>query len=447
MSGDPDKEYFSDGITEELINTFAQLEGLRVISRTSAFYFKKKESDLQMIREKLKVDTVLEGSVRLEGDTLRITAQLIKVIDDSHLWAGTYDRKLKNFCAIQQEVSQAIVDQLKPRLLSKEEKHLAMDCIENFEAYKRYLKGRYFWIKKTHKKAIEYFEQALALNPNYALAYSGLADVYNRMAFFFSASVEEYYLKAKAAVMKALEIDDTLSEAHAALGYLKVHFEWDWKGAEKALKKAIELNPGNVLAYRYSYSYFKALGRIDEAYAVLKKGLELDPLSAGINFRLGQLFYFNGEYDRAIEQFHQTIEMYPNHSPTIMFLGLSHVAKSKYEEGIELLQKSVRLTKGKSPLTLGFLGYSYGVAGKTEEAQEILDEVLERREEGYFSPFFIAVICTGLGDKDKAFEWLEKGYEERDPRQYAIKARKRLFRDLESDPRWTALLMRMGLEE
>jgi len=228
MSGDPEKEYFSDGITEELINTLARIEGLRVISRTSAFFFKEKNLDIKTIGERLKVDSVLEGSVRIKGNKLRIAAQLVKVADDSHLWAETYDREMRDLFAIQEEISQAIVDKLKPRLLGKGDRPLAKRYTENIEAYNLYLKGRFFETKVSYEKAIEYFEQALALEPNCALAYAGLADAYNRMAFFFSESVKEYYLKAKAAAMKALEIDDMRSEAYAALGHLKFHYEWDW---------------------------------------------------------------------------------------------------------------------------------------------------------------------------------------------------------------------------
>jgi TolB-like protein/Flp pilus assembly protein TadD len=448
MSGDPDKEYFSDGITEELINTLAQLEGLRVISRTSAFYFKEKDLDIKTIGEKLKVDTVLEGSVRTEGNKVRISAQLVNVADDSHLWAGIYDREMKYVCVIQEEVSRAIVDKLKPQLFAEGDRRLAKDCIENVEAYKLYLQGRYFWNKMSYNEAIEHFEQALALDPNYALAYAGLADVYNIMAFYLSGAVnvKEYYIKAEEAALKALKLDDTLSEAHASLGILKVRYEWDWKGAERALKRAIELNPGNALAHGYYGEYLWTMGRFHEGVVEHKIGLELDPLSRSINTVFGFILESTHKADQAMEQYHKTLELYPNHPMVLAFLGSAYMRNGKHKDGIALIEKAESITKGKSPFTLGILGYAYGVAGKREEAQEILDEVIERSRQEYFSPLFIAIIYTGMGNKDKAFEWVDKAYKDRDPTLYPLKT-VAILGSLHSDPRFTVMLKKMGLEE
>lgn len=446
VGGDPDKEYFSDGITEELINAFARLKGMRVISQTSAFSFKGKDLDISSIGKKLKVDNVLEGSVRMEGNKLRITAQLIKVADDSHIWAETYDREMKDLFAIQEEISRTILDKLKPRLLGKRDSPLVKPYTENIEAHELYLKGRYFWNKMSHEKAIEYFKQALALDPNYALAYAGLADAYNRKAFFFSGPATEYYLKAKATAMKALEIDDMLSEAHAALGYFKLHYEWDWKGAERALKRAIELNPGQALARCYYSSYLRAMDRMDEAIAEIKIALKLDPLSPSINARYGNLLIFDRQFDKAINQLEKNLELYPNHPFTLLLLGNAYANKGKYEDGITVLEKAVNLTKRKVPLALGILGYAYGVAGKREKAQEILYEMLEKSKRVYFSPHSIALTYMGLGNKDKTFEWLEKTCEDRHSAQYSIKTIPN-FLSLHSDPRFTALLKKMGLEE
>jgi len=449
VTGDPDKEYFSDGITEELINALAQLEGLRVISRTSSFYFKGKDVDIKTIGKELKVDTVLEGSVRTEGNKVRISAQLVKVADDSHLWAWTYDREMKYVCVIQKEVSKAIVDKLKPKLLAKGDRRLAKDCIDNIEAYKLYLKGRYFWNKMSHKEAIEYFEHALALDPNYALAYTGLADAYPSMAFMYPGSVmeiKEYYRKAKVAVMKALEIDDMLSEAYASLGRIKYHYEWDWKGAEEAIKRAIELNPGTALAHRHYSMYLKTVGRMDEALVEIEIALELDPLASGILLRYGLVLHWAGQVEQAIRQLEKALELYPNHPLALVFLGLAYLENGQYEKGIALTDRAVSLTGRKNTYLLAFLGYAYGVAGRRKEAQEILDEVLERSKQGYVSPHLIGVIYTGLGDKDKAFEWLDKAVEQRDPIHYTIKVVP-MFRSLHSDPRWAVLLKKMGLEQ
>jgi adenylate cyclase len=445
MSGDPEQEYFSDGITEELINTLAKLEGLKVISRTSAFHFKGKDVALRIIGEKLKVENVLEGSVRKAGNKLRISAQLIRVADDSHLWADTYNRELKDIFSIQEEVSRAIVEKLRVALLDKKDGKLVKRYTENIEAYELYVKGRFLSNKIPFKKAIAYFEQALALDPNYALPYTGLADAYKMMAFFFSGSLEEYYLKAKAAGLKALEIDDTLSEAHASLGDLKLRFEWDWKGAERALKRAIELDTGYALAHENYAKYLWAMGRLDEGIAEIKIALELDPLSVMTNVIFGHLLNSAHKVEQAMKQYQKALDLYPKNPIAMAFLGDTYVQNGKYEDGITLLEKAVSITRGKNPFILGKLGYLYGVVGKREKAQEILDEVLQRSKKGYLSPMMVGSIYTGLGDKEKAFEWLEKAYEERDPRAYPIKT-VASYRSLHSDPRFTALLKKMGLE-
>jgi len=446
INDNPEKDYLCDGITEEIINNLSKLKDLRVISRTSSFYFKDKGFDIRTIGEKLNVENIIEGSVRISGNQLRISAQLIKVADDSHLWSETYDRNMEDIFATQENLAQEIACSLKSLLGCEGGEFFGKRYTVNVEAYQLYLKGRYFWNRVSYKKAIEYFEQAVALDPNYALAYAGLADAYNRMGFFFTESVTEYYLKAKAAVMKALEIDDMLSESHASLGYLKLHYEWDWKGAERALKRAIELNPGNALAYRYYSEYLMAVGRLDEALAEMKIALELDPLSRGINAHFGMLLIFDLQLDNATKQLKKTLELYPNHPIAVMHLGSAYVNKGNYEEGIALLEKAVNLTRRNAPIALGYLGYAYGVAGKREKAQEILYEVLERSKRGSFAPNPIAGIYTGLGDKDKAFELLEKAYEERHPSLYPLKTIPK-FRSLHSDPRFTALLKKMGLEE
>jgi adenylate cyclase len=444
VSDDPDKDYFCDGITEELINSLARVKDLRVISRTSAFYFKNKGFDLHTIGEKLGVENILEGSVRVSGDKLRISAQLIKVADDSHLWAETYDREMKDIFTTQENLTQEIACSLKSRLGCEDDKLLIKRHTNISEAHNYYLKGRYHWVKKGHEKAIECFNNALALDPNYALPYTGLADVHNRLAYFFGKSPSEYYPKTKEFVMKALVLDDELSEAYASLGYLKLHYEWDWEGTEKALRRAVELNPGNALAHRYLSSYYKAIGNLDECLREVKIGLKIDPLDRGLNIRLAAVLRKQGKLDQSIEQYKKTLELYPKFSSAIMFLGYNYILKGKNQKGIEILKKAVQLTKGKSPYPLSYLGYAYGVIGEREKATKILNDVLERRRQGYFSPNFIAFIYSGLGDKDNAFKWLEKSYEEGDPRHYSIKTSR--FHDLHNDPRWKPVLKKIGLE-
>ncbi|MBW2027980.1 MAG: tetratricopeptide repeat protein [Deltaproteobacteria bacterium] len=348
--------------------------------------------------------------------------------------------------AIQDEVSRAIVRKLKPRLLDKSDKVLAKRYTENVEAYELYVKGRFFTNKMSYRKAIEYFEEATALDPNYALPYAGLAEAYTMMALFFPVSLKEYRQKAKSAAMKALMIDDMLSEAYTSVGNFKRICEWDWQGAETAFKRAIDLNPGDALAHVYYAAYLWAVGRLDEGIAEIKKGLELDPLSRNAHYILGHSLSSADKLDQAIKQNRNALDLYPGNPVSMTFLGKTNVEKGNYAEGIALLNKAASITRGKSPFALGTLGWAYGVAGKREEAQEILDEVLERSKKGYFSPNFIAQIYTGLGNKDKALEWLEKACEERDPTLFPLKTLIH-YRSLHSDPRFTALLKKMGLED
>ena len=445
VSDDPDKDYFCDGLTEELINSLASVRDLRVISRTSAFYFKDKGFDLRTIGEKLGVENILEGSVRVSGDQLRISAQLIKVADDSHLWADTYDQKMKDIFDTQEDLARNIACSLKSKLGCKQEEVIAKRYTENVDAYNFYLKGRFFSTKHLFKEAVAHFKQAISLDTKYALAYTGLADAYNNMAFFYSESVNEYYLKSKEAALKAIDIDRDLPEAYASLGYLKCRYEWDWKGAEKDLKRAIELNPGSVLSHRYYSSYLRGVGRLDESLVELKKALELDPLSRGVNARIGLLLQCQRKVEEAIKHLKKTLEMYPNHPIVLVFLGSAYTDNGDYDNGVATLEKAVMRTKRKSPFALGILGYTYGITGKITAAQEILNEALLRSKKGHFSPHFIALIYTGIGDKDKAFEWLERAYKNRDPRIYPIKTIANL-RSLHSDPRWSALMKKMGLE-
>lgn len=445
VSEDSDKDYFCDGITEELINSLSNVKDLRVISRTSAFYFKNKGFDLRTIGEKLSVDNILEGSVRVSGDNLKISAQLINVADDSHLWSENYDRNMKDIFETQEDLARNITCSLKSKLGCKQEEVIAKRYTDNYEAYNLYLKGRYFSTKHSYNEAVEKFQQAISLDPDYALAYTGLADVYNNMAFFYSESVNDYYLRSKEAVLKAIDIDKDLPEAYASLGYLKFRYEWDWKGAEKALRQAIELNPGNVLSHRYYSSYLRAVGRLDESLDEIKKALELDPLSRGVNARVGIILQCKRQFAEAVNHLEGILELYPNHPMVLIFLGSSYAHNGEIEKGIATLDKATRLTKRKSPLALGILGYTYGLAGKISEAEEILKEALQRVEEGNFSSNFIALIYTGMGNKDKAFEWLERAYEKRDPRIYPIKTMAN-FKSLNSDPRWTEFMKKLGLE-
>jgi adenylate cyclase len=443
MSNDPEQEYFSDGMSEELIGTLAKLEGLKVISRTSAFYFKGKDVDLRTIGEKLKVDNVLEGSIRKAGNQLRISAQLIKVADDTHLWSETYDRELKDVFAIQDEISRAVVQNLKVKLLDMKTEPLVKNYTKNTEAYELFLKGRFFISKgfSGFGKAIEYYEKTIKAEPEFAKAYSNLAAVYIVYALVFSRPSKEMYLKAKSLALKALEIDEMDSDAYGTMGYIKALSEYDWPGAERDHKRAIELNPGNIMVhFRYTL-YLIGIGRVYEAIGKMKQVLELDPFSVYFHSVLCATFYFARQFDKAIAQSQKTLELSHNEPLALAILALSHAAKGMYDKGLTMLQQ-VR----DHPLITTFLGYIYGKAGKKEEAQQILEDLLNKAKQNYFSPYMIAVVYSSLGDKDKVFNWLEIAFEERDTNNWCIKVDP-MFDDVHSDPRWTKLMGKMGLAD
>ena len=444
IGGDPEQEYFSDGMTEEFIGALAKLEGLKVISRTSAFYFKGKDVKLRQVGEELNVDHVLEGSVRKAGNKIRISAQLIRVADDSHLWSETYDHELKDVFAIQDEISQAVVENLKVKLLGTKTGSLVKDYTKNTEAYELFLKGRFFegkGISSEWGKAIEYYERAIKADPEFALAYSKLAMVHYGHTAVFSLPPNDMWPKVKTLVLKALEIDEMDSDAHASMGKIKSFFEYDWPGAEINFKRAIELNPGNSDVHFHYATYLIGVGRADEAIKKMQLALELDPFSIFYNSMLGCAFHFSRQFDKAIAQSQKTLDLSPSDPMALQMLAASYAGKGMYDEGITILQQVKDI-----PLNQMYLGYLYGKAEKKKEAQKILDEFLERSEKGYFAPFMIASVYAGLGEKDKVFEWLEKSVKEHDPTNWCTKVVP-TFDDLHSDTRWRKLMEKMGLAD
>jgi serine/threonine-protein kinase len=448
MSADPEQEYFCDGIAEELINALTQIRDLRVVARTSAFSFKGKDVDTEEIGKKLKVNHILEGSVRKAGERLRITAQLINVEDGYHLWSERYDRKMEDIFAIQDEVTLAIVDKTKLKLLGKEKEKLVKRYTEKSEAYNLYLKGRYFWNKRTGdgvKKAIEFFQEAIENDPSYAPAYSGLADCFNVMAFLGQSPPREAFPKAKAAALKALEIDSDLPEAHTSVGYISMIYDWDWETAERSFKRALELNPGYAVARQYFAAYLGIMGRFNECLSEVKQAVETDPLSVRLHAELGNYLYWAGRLDEALEQFQKTIEMDPNFGIVYGYMGLCYTEKKSYKKAIEALEKGVELMRG-SPFFLGYLAINYAKTGKRDEAEEILHELERIFQKRYIHPVSIANLYAELGERDKAFEWMEKAYEEHDIFLSLFKTR-REFKKLRSDPRAEVLLKKIGLSD
>jgi serine/threonine protein kinase/Tfp pilus assembly protein PilF len=447
MSADKDDEYFSDGMTEELINALSKVKGLRVAARTSSFVFKGKTENISNIGQQLHVNTILEGSFRKAGNKLRITAQLINVASGFQFWSDTYERETQDVFAIQDEISRAIVSALKIELVGEQGIQLTKRYTENNEAYLLYLKGLFFWNKRTEeglKKAIEQFDEALEVDPNYALAYAGLADSYDMLGSYVFLPPQEAVSKVKWAATKALEIDDTLAEAYASLGFAKCRFEWDWSGSEKDFKRAINLNASYATAHHWYGDLLEKIGRFDESIIETKRALTLDPLSLPINTSLGSCFKAARQYDQAIEQCKKAIEIDPSFSWAHSILAQAYLQKSMSELAISEFQKAVDYS-GRSLEDLPQLANAYAVAGKKDEALNILEELNRRSKQTYVSGFSMALLYNGLGEKDKALEFLEKAYGERDGALCYLKYDLR-FDNIRSDPRFQALLKKMNFK-
>jgi serine/threonine protein kinase/tetratricopeptide (TPR) repeat protein len=444
-SADPNTEYLSDGITESLINSLSQLPHLRVMSRDSAFMYKGKDTDAHTVGQALGVRAVLKGHVMQRGDQLEVSAELVDTHDNSHIWGQQYSRKSSDIFALQSDLAKTMTSTLRMRMTGDEEKRMVKDYTANPEAYQDYLKGRFWWNKRNKdgsNRAIEYFQQAIAKDPNYALAYAGLADSYSGLPFNASVAPKDAIPKAKDAVQKALQIDDTLAEAHTSLAFIKTLYEWDWSGAEKEFQRAIELNPNYAIAHRWYALNLEYTGRLEEAIAEDKRALELDPLSLPINAYLGMTFYDARQYDQTIEQERKTIELDPNFIVAHNFLGLAYIQKSMSKEAIAEFEKALVITPG-DPMSLGQLGRAYALGGKRAEAQKVLDKLNELSKQEFVPAMARAVVHVGLGEKDKAFEWLDKAYEER----FVIQTKPDPeFDPLRSDPRFTDLLRRMNLQ-
>jgi TolB-like protein/Tfp pilus assembly protein PilF len=447
-SGDPNTEYLSDGITESLINSLSQLPHLKVMSRDSAFMYKGKQTDARTVGRELGIRAVLEGRVMQRGDTLAISTELVDARDNSHIWGEQYARKLSDVVALREEIAKEMTTALRVRLTGEEEKRLTKSDTANPEAYQDYLKGRYWWNKSTEEgfdKGIEFFQQAIAKDPTYAQAYSGLADCYSSLAGDGLVSSKEGYLKAKDAALKALELDDTLAEAHTSLAFIKSSYDWDWSGADKEFQRAIELNPSSADAHEAHAEALWETGRLDEAIAESKATLALDPLSVNNNDNLGLEFFMARQYDRAIEQERKVLELDPNFIDAYYFRGMAYSKKSMYMEAMQEFEKAVAIAPADLTALTG-LGYGYAVTGRRAEAQRVLDKLNEISKQRYVSAVWRAKIYAGLGEKDKAFEWLEKAYEDRSIVNTGFIKTSPIFDPLRSDPRFADLLRRTNLQ-
>ncbi len=448
MSADPENEYFSDGLAEDLINALSKIKDFRVAARTSTFSFKGEKVDIREIGRKLKVETVLEGSVRKAGSRLRITAQLVNVRDGYHLWSDQYDRVDADVFDIQDEITMAIVGALKVKLLAGDNQAVTKRYTQNIEAYNLYLKGRYYWNKMTidtYRKAIEQFQQAIELDPAYALAYTGLADSYTGLgdAGLSAIPPKEAFSKANVAVKRALEIDDALAEAHTSLGHLKMH-DFDWTGAEREYKRAIELNPNYATTYHMCGFHYSLMERHAEAITTLKRALELDPVSLGINTDLGVIFYFARRYDQAIAQYRKTLEMDPGFVRAYVTLASVYGQKGMFRDAADSIQKAIVLSGDRSKIAV--LGRIHALSGKRDEALTLIDELRELSKQRYISPYCMALIYASLDEKDRAMDLLHKAYMEHVSELIYLKVDPYLD-NLRSDPRFIVLLEKIGLEK
>jgi serine/threonine protein kinase/Flp pilus assembly protein TadD len=449
LSHDPDQEYFAEGLTEALIGELSQISALRVISRTSAMQYKGTKKPLKQIAAELHVDGLVEGSVQRSGDRVRITAELIYAQSDTHLWARSYDFELRDVLTLESNVARAIADEIQVKLTSREKAHLTAARQVNPAAYEDYLQGRYEWNKRTAEglgRAIEFFEQAISKDPRYALAYAGLAD--SQLLLAYAAEVTspvEAVPKARAAALKALTLDETLAEAHAALGAIRFFYDWDWSGAEMEFNRAIELKPGYATAHHWYGLYLEWMGRITEATAELQRAQQLDPLSLIISVNVSSAYYVAGDHKGAVEQLRKTLELDPSFWVAYWNMGEALIALRQYSEAIADLQKAVELSAGNTG-ALAVLGYAYAVAGERGKAEHVLQELTNLTKHRYISPMDIAYVEIGLGNKDQAFAWMEKAYQERSRSLVALKVDP-LLDPLRSDPRFQNLLRRMHLSK
>jgi TolB-like protein/DNA-binding winged helix-turn-helix (wHTH) protein/Flp pilus assembly protein TadD len=445
LSGDAAQNYFADGMTDELITDLAQISALRVISRTSVMVYKGARKPLPQIAHELNVDAVVEGTVLRSGDQVRITAQLIEASTDKHLWSQSYEGDLRDTLTLQRKVASAIADQIRINLTPREQAALKSLKVVNPKAYESYLKGRYFWNKRTAdglKVALAYFKQAIEEDPKYAPAYSGLADTYALLGDwqFAVMTPKEAFPKAKAAAIKALELDSTLGEAHNSLAFVLDGFDWDFDSAGTEFQRAIELSPGYATAHHWYAWHLSLLGRYDEAIAEMRKAENVDPLSLIINTDLAELLVL-AHSDESIPQSRKTIEMDPNFALAHNQLGQAYLQKHMYDEAVAEMQKAVQLS-GDSPICVANLARAYVASDKKSEAVQLLSDLKRRSNSGYSNASEIAMIYASLGDMDQAMNWLEKGYDERFNPGVLLRPG---FDPLRSDSRFQNLVHRVGL--
>ena len=449
MSPDPNDSYFADGITEEIISTLSSVKGLTVISRTSVTGYKGTTKKVREIGQELDVGSVLEGSFRKAGKKIRVTTQLIDVADDRHLWTQSYDRELDDVFAVQTDIARQVADALKVRILPEEKQRLEKPPTKSIEAYSLYLKGRFWWNKRTEEgstKSISYFEEAAALDPAFPLAYIGIADAYNVLVGNGFMKQSEGLPKAEQNLAKALKLDSQLAEAHATLGLIYRH-RWEWSKAEAEFKTAIGLNPSYASAHHWYSNLLMYLGRLNEALTEAKNARRLDPLSLIILGAEAATYHWLRDYPRAIALYREALEMDPNFAAALSGLTTAYMETSQAEAIMALWPKLQEVAgEGTSPFPRYRASWAslYAWLGKRAEAQAMLDAAESSRDKTYVSPVDIAIAHLYLGEKDQAFEWLETAYNEKSSGLAGLKGDP-LFDPIRSDPRYTRLLEKIGL--
>ena len=444
LSRDPDNTYFAEGIQEEILTRLAKIADLKVISRTSTQHFKSSPDNLPQIAKQLGVANILEGSVQKVSDQVRVNVQLINATTDAHLWAESFDRKLTDIFAVESDIATTIAETLQAKLTGSEKTAIAKRPTANTEAYELYLKGRFFWNKRTGadlRTAIEYFNQALGKDPGYALAYAGLADSYGLLNVYGAASPANSFPQAKAAAKKALELDDTLAEAHTSLALVLNDYDFDFEQSLKEFERAIQLNPNYATAHQWSARPLLALGQFDRAIAESKRAVELDPLSLVINTDLGTDYLVARRFDEAIAQLRKTIEMDPRFYLAHWDLGQVWQLKGQLNEAIAEYRKAVELND--DPFVLALLGQAYARAGQREEAQKILARLSEEAKSRYVHAYSFALMYLALGDKERAIDEMERAYRERAGGDVSWIRVDPLLDDLRGNPRFEALVQKV----
>jgi TolB-like protein/DNA-binding winged helix-turn-helix (wHTH) protein len=447
LSGDPQQDYFADGMTDELTANLAKIRSVRVISRSTAMAYKNTRKPLSEIARELHVDAVVEGSVLRAGSRVRITAELVEVSTDHHLWADTYESQIGDVLSLQNRVSSAIVDEIRINLSPEDKVRLAKNPSVSPAAHEDYLKGRYYWNRRSgegFRKAIGYFEDATRKDPQYALAYAGLADCYGIIGatIYGDLPASEAAPKAKAAAIRALEIDPTLAEAETSLATAKFNYDWDWAGAAQGFQRAIQLDPRYATAYQRYSLYSIAMGRFDDSLDQIRKARDLDPLSTNINWSLGWRLYLARQYDRSIAQLRDALEMDPSYEWSHLILGQAYEQKGELNLALIESRKASELSHN-SPLMMSALAHANALSGNLDEAQKLLAQLTARSKTQYVSPFYIAIVYVALGKNDLAMNWLEKAFVDRSNGLVFLKVEPELD-PLRANPRFIALQQKLN---